>query len=49
MGTLYRLSYDMVLLEKTKTKELLDAIRECNGNLDVSISRSADHRDEAYL
>lgn len=39
MGTLYELSYRVELREPARTRELLDAIRCRNGNLNVVLSR----------
>jgi hypothetical protein len=39
MGSLFRLTYDIVLRDAKKEKEMLDRIRERNGNLEISISR----------
>lgn len=38
MGSLFRLTYLVVLKDPTKEKELIDAIRCRNGNLEVSMS-----------
>mgnify|MGYP002854435165 CR=1 FL=1 len=38
MGTLFELSYEVVLRKGVKTKELLDSIRSKNANLNVSIN-----------
>jgi len=37
MGTMYRLSYDVVLKDPSKDKEMMDRIRCRNGNLEVSL------------
>lgn len=39
MGTLFDLSYEVILKDERKTKEFLDAIRCRNGNLSVSLGR----------
>lgn len=39
MGSLYELRYRIALLDETKEKEMLDAIRERNGNLKVACGR----------
>lgn len=39
MGSLFRLSYDVVLRDVKKEKEMIDRIRERNGNLEISVSR----------
>lgn len=38
MGSLYKLSYDIVLRNPGKEKELIDKLRCRNGNLEISIS-----------
>lgn len=39
MGSMFRLTYNITLQDTSKEKELLDAIRCRNGNLEVSVSR----------
>ena len=39
MGSLFRLTYHVVLRDAAKEKEMLDAIRCRNGNLEISVSR----------
>ncbi len=39
MGSLFRLTYDIALTDPTQEKELIDAIRCRNGNLEISVSR----------
>ena len=39
MGSLFRLTYDLTMKPDAREKELLDALRCRNGNLEVSISR----------
>ena len=41
LGSLNRLSYDIVLREKGSEKALIDALRCRNGNLEISISQHA--------
>lgn len=38
MGSLFRLTYDLTVLDSAKEKEMLDALRCCNGNLELSLS-----------
>ncbi len=38
MGSLFRLTYDLTLRDPAKEKEMLDALRCRNGNLEISIS-----------
>lgn len=39
LGSLYRLTYDITLKDAATEKELIDAIRCRNGNLEISVSR----------
>lgn len=39
MGSLYRLTYDITLKDPSKEKEMIDALRCRNGNLEISISK----------
>ena len=39
MGSLFRLTYNITLKEPAREKEMIDAIRCRNGNLEISISR----------
>ena len=39
MGSLFKLTYDIELRDATKEKEMIDAIRCRNGNLEVGIAR----------
>lgn len=39
MGSLYRLTYDICLKDPAREKEMIDALRCRNGNLEISISR----------
>ena len=39
MGSLFKLTYDIVLRDVSKEKEMIDAIRCRNGNLEVGIAR----------
>ena len=38
MGSMFRLTYDISLKDKTLEKEMIDSIRERNGNLEIAIS-----------
>ena len=38
MGSMFRLTYDISLKDRTLEKEMIDAIRVRNGNLEISIS-----------
>lgn len=39
MGSLFRLSYDLVLKDADREKELIDKLRCRNGNLEITVSR----------
>ena len=39
MGSLYRLTYNITLLDPAREKEMIDALRCRNGNLEISVSR----------
>ncbi len=39
MGSLFRLTYDITLKDPTMEKEMIDALRCRNGNLEISVSR----------
>ena len=39
MGSLFRLSYDIILKDPAREKEMIDQLRCRNGNLEISISR----------
>lgn len=39
MGSLFKLSYHIILKDQSKEKEFIDALRERNGNLEISIGR----------
>lgn len=41
MGSMFRLTYDVVLKEVSKEKELIDKIRCRNGNLEINISKQS--------
>lgn len=43
MGTLYELTYDVSLKDRSTIKAMLDEIRTKNGNLPVSIGVRNDH------
>ena len=38
MGSMFRLTYDISLRDTAKEKEMIDALRERNGNLEIAIS-----------
>lgn len=39
MGSLFKLTYHLTLKDLEKEKELIDALRCRNGNLEIAISR----------
>lgn len=39
MGSMYKLTYDVILRDPAREKEMIDKIRCRNGNLEVSVSR----------
>ena len=39
MGSLYRLTYQLTLRDRSREKEMLDKLRCRNGNLEISVSR----------
>lgn len=41
MGSMFRLTYDVVLKDPAKEKELIDLIRCRNGNLEINVSKQA--------
>ena len=38
MGSMFRLTYDVILKDRALEKEMIDAMRVRNGNLEISIS-----------
>jgi hypothetical protein len=41
MGSMFRLTYDVVLRDPSREKELIDRLRCRNGNLEINVSRQA--------
>ena len=41
MGSMFRLTYDVVLKDPSEEKELIDKLRSRNGNLEINVSRQA--------
>jgi len=39
MGSLFKITYHIILKDVTKEKEFIDALRERNGNLEISLAR----------
>ena len=42
MGTLYELSYEVLMKKESQTREFIDALRCRNGNLSISLSHAVD-------
>ena len=41
MGSMFRLTYDIVLKDVTKEKEFIDKLRCRNGNLEINVSKQS--------
>ncbi len=41
MGSMFRLTYDVILKDPSREKELIDKLRCRNGNLEITVSRQA--------
>ena len=39
MGSMFRLTFDVILRDPAKEKELIDKLRERNGNLEITVSK----------
>ena len=46
MGSLYQLTYSVMLKDKTQQKEFIDELRCRNGNLEISIGRPVSAKEE---
>ena len=46
MGSMFRLTYNVTLRDAAREKEMIDRIRERNGNLEISVSRQETHAAE---
>ena len=46
MGSMFRLTYDVTLRDAAKEKEMIDRIRERNGNLEITVSKHESHATE---
>lgn len=46
MGSMFRLTYDLTLRDPKEEKELIDALRTRNGNLEIMVSRRENHPAE---
>ena len=49
MGTAYKLIYEVLMKNEVSVKNFLDEIRIRNGNLEVSIGREIDRKEETSL
>ena len=46
MGSMFRLTYNVTLRDATKEKEMIDRIRERNGNLEFMVSKQENRTAE---
>jgi len=46
MGSMFRLTYDITLEDAAKEKQMIDRIRERNGNLEIMMSKQEPHSAE---
>ena len=46
MGSMFRLTYNVTLKDATKEKEMIDRIRERNGNLEIMVSKQENRAAE---
>lgn len=46
MGSMFRLTYNVTLLDAAKEKQMIDRIRERNGNLEIVVSKQENHAAE---
>ena len=46
MGSMFRLIYNVTLKDATKEKEMIDRIRERNGNLEIMVSKQENRTAE---
>ena len=46
MGSMFRLTYDVTLRDPSKEKQMIDRIRERNGNLEIVVSKQENHTAE---
>ena len=46
MGSMFRLTYNVTLHDATKEKEMIDRIRERNGNLEIMVSKQENRTAE---
>lgn len=45
MGSMFRLTYDVVLRDPAMEKEMIDKLRQRNGNLEIHVSRQQSHTE----
>ena len=48
MGSMFRLTYNVTLRDATKEKEMIDRIRERNGNLEIMVSKQENRTAELW-
>ena len=46
MGSMFRLTYNVTLRDPAKEKEMIDRIRERNGNLEIMVSKQESQATE---
>ena len=46
LGSMFRLTYDVTLRDAQREKEMIDRIRERNGNLEITVSKREDRTPE---
>ena len=46
MGSMFRLTYDVTLKDTALEKQMIDRIRERNGNLEIIVSKQENHSAE---
>lgn len=46
LGSMYRLTYSLVLRDPAREREMIDRLRERNGNLEISLSATETAREE---
>ena len=49
MGTVYKLTYDVVMKQGVSTKAFIDSLRVRNGNLEISLGRHIDGKESVQL
>jgi len=46
MGSMFRLTYDVVFCDPCMEKEFIDELRIRNGNLEITVSKQAQNMEE---